>query len=119
MDSTLVQRDRPLLEAIGQGRPVDQLQDQRARAAGFLQAVDLSDVRVVQRGEDAGLPFEAGQPIRVGGERRGQHLQCDVAVEPRVAGPVHLAHAAGPERAGDVVGADPCPGRQRHGFCKW
>ena len=58
------------------------------QTAGLLDAVDLGDVRVVQRGEDAGLPLEARQPVRVGGERRGQHLQRHVAVEPRVAGAV-------------------------------
>ena len=110
----LVQGDRSLFEAFGEGRALDQLQDQRARAAGLLEAVDLGDVGVVQRGEDPGLSLEARQPVRVGGERLGQHLQRDVAVELRVAGAVHLAHAAGPERAGDVIGADPCSGRQGH-----
>ena len=31
-------------EAIGQRRPLDQLEDQRAEAVGFLEAVDRRDV---------------------------------------------------------------------------
>ena len=99
MDSTSSNGIGPLDETVGQGRALDQLQDQRARAAGLLEAVNLGDVRVVQRGEDAGLALEARQPVRVGGERLGQHLQRDVATELRVASAVDLAHAAGAEWA--------------------
>ena len=36
----------------------------------------------------------------------GQELQRHVATEPRVAGAVDLAHAAGAQQAGDLVGAE-------------
>ena len=35
-----------------------------------------------------------------------QHLDRDLASEPRVAGAIHLAHAAGAERGDDLVGAE-------------
>ena len=57
----------PLLES----GPLDQLQHQRPGAAVLLQAVDLRDVRVVERREQLGLALEPGQPVRVVGERVG------------------------------------------------
>ena len=74
---------------------LDQFHHQRPDAAVFFEAVDVGDVRVVQRRERLGFAGEPGQPFGVAGEAVGQHLQRDVAVELRVARPVDLAHAAG------------------------
>ena len=52
------------------------------------------------------LTLEALAELRIGGERVGQDLDRDGAVEPRVAGLVHLAHAAGAERRDDLVRAE-------------
>ena len=60
-----VNGDRPLGDAIRQGRPLDQFEDQRLRALRFFQAVDVPDVGMVQRGEDFGFALEASQPVRV------------------------------------------------------
>src|SRR5262249_10245991 len=52
------------------------------------------------------------------GERRRQHLDRHLALEPRVGGAVHLAHAALAELAGDLVGADARAGGDgRHRCC--
>ena len=77
----LIQRDRPLRDPISESRAFDQLQHQRPRALGFLDAVDGRDVGVVQAGEDLRLPREPGEPIRVIREGVGEDLQGDVAVE--------------------------------------
>ena len=63
---------------------------------------------MVQRGEDLGFPLEAGQLIRVGRERLGQHLERHVPVELRVAGLIHLAHAAPTNQADHFVRAERC-----------
>ena len=89
-----VDGDRPLRDAIREGRPLDQLQDQCPRPFGFLDAVDLRDVGMVEAGEDLSLPLEPGEPIRVAGEGIGQDLQGDIAVELRVGGLPDLAHPA-------------------------
>ena len=92
---------------------LDELHDQRATCRRpSLEAVDLRDVRVVERGERLRLALEAHQAIRIAGERRRQHLDGDVAIELRVAGAIHLAHAARAERAGHLERADPCTARQ-------
>ena len=60
-----VQRDRPFGDAISQGWPFNQFEDERLRAFGFLDPVDVPDVGVVQRGENLCLPLEPRQPIRI------------------------------------------------------
>ena len=51
--------------------------------------------------------WKRATPLGVLRERRGQHLDRDVAVELRVARAIDLAHAARADGAGDLVGADP------------
>ena len=86
----LIQRDRPLRDPLGEGRPLDQLQHERPRALGFLDAVDGGDVRVVEAGEDLRLPLEPGEAIRISREGVGEDLQRDLAVQLRVGGLIHL-----------------------------
>ena len=85
-----VDRDRPLRDAVRQRRPLDEFKDQRLDAVRLLQPVDAPDVGMVQRGEHLGLTLEAGQPVRVGGERLGENLERHVAVELGVAGLIDL-----------------------------
>ncbi len=60
----------------------------------------------IQRGQGLGLALKPRDPLRVGGERRGQDLDGDVAIEPRVPRPIHFAHAAGSEGRDDLVRAE-------------
>jgi len=57
----------------------------------LFDAVDLRDVRVVERCERACLALEAHQTVGIVGERLWQDLQRHVAVEPRIARAIHLA----------------------------
>ena len=77
---------------------LDELHDEGVDAVGVFEAVNDRDVRMVQRGEDFRFALESGHPFRVSRERLGQDLDGDVAIEPRVARPIHFAHAAGAER---------------------
>ena len=86
-----VERERTLRNAIGERRPFDQLQHQRADAVGFLNAVDGSDVGMIQRSEDVSLAFESREPIRVECEELWQDLDGDIASEFCVARSVDLA----------------------------
>ena len=49
------------------------------------------------------LAFESREPLWIGREYLWQDFDRDVALQPRIAGAIHLAHAAGSERAGDFV----------------
>src|SRR5450432_4796743 len=78
------------------GRPVHELHHQVIGA----DIVNLADVGMVQRGDGAGLAFEA---VGEGGLRK---LDGDRAVETRVAGLPHLAHAARAEGREQFVGSE-------------
>ena len=67
---------------------------------------------MIERGEDLRLALEAGEAVGIGGEGRWQELEGDVAVEPRVARAVDLAHAAGADCRDDLVWAQPAAWRQ-------
>ena len=64
----------------------------------LLDAVDLRDVRMVERRQRLRFALEATQSFRIGGEGLRQNLQRDVTIEPGVASPIDLAHSAGAER---------------------
>ena len=65
---------------------------------------------MVQGAGGARLLLEAAQPIRVGREGRGQHLDRDLAPEPRVPRAVDLAHPARAEGREHLVGAEASAG---------
>ena len=95
------------LEAIGERRPFDQLENQRRDAVGVFQAVDRADVRVIECRERPRFAREAGTAFWIGDEMWRQDLNRHVASELAVAGAIDLAHAAGAERRHDRVGPEP------------
>ena len=101
-----VDRDGPLRDPVRQGRPVDELEHECQAAVGIFQTVDAPDVGMVQRGEQPCLAPETGQPVGVGRERPGQHLERHVPVERGIAGAVDLAHSALAYLGGDRIRAE-------------
>jgi len=74
-----------------------------------LQLWYLSEIAMqgmVERREGLGFAPEARQPIGVAHHFGGQHLDGHRAVELRVRGPIHLAHAARAEWSCDLVGPE-------------
>ena len=109
----LVERNRATRDALRQIVALDQFHHERAvTPPALLQAVDCSDVRMVQRGEDFRFALEARKPLGVTSDRRRQDLDRDLALQLRVGRPIHLAHAAGADRGGDFVGTEACAGDQ-------
>lgn len=70
---------------------------------------------MIQRRDRAGFAIEPFEQVGVGGELFGENLDCDRAIEPRVAGPVHFAHATGPDRRHNLVRSESSTRRERHG----
>ena len=68
MSQRLVERKRPVLEALGEGRPFDQFHDERA----IFHAVDRGDVGMVQRRQHLRLAREARQAVGVLAKSSGQ-----------------------------------------------
>ena len=86
----------------------------RLGALGFLQAVDVPDVGMVQRGEHLGFALATGQAVGVGGEGVGQDLERHVPVELGVARAVDLPHSAAADLGGDGIRAEGGARLKRH-----
>ena len=81
--------------------------------------MDVRDVRVVQAGEDLGLPLEPGEPVGVSGEGVGEDLQRDLAVKLGVGGLPHLSHAPLADESGHVVVPEAGADGQGHDLSCW
>ena len=77
--------------------------------------VNRNNHRMIQRGRRLRLAAEAVLERRVAGQIAAQHLDGDVAVEPDVAGPVDLGHAAVAEHLAEPVAAGEQPDTGRLG----
>ncbi len=116
----LIERDPGSAQGHLSERPaIDQLHYQRQHAAAFLDAVNLRDVRVVERREDVRLTLEACNAVSVAGERARQDLDGDVALETSVAGFVDFAHAAFTQRVEDFVLVEPRATGKEHGLADY
>ena len=82
---------------------VDQLHHERTAPAVLLEAVDLGDVRMIQRREQLRLALEARQPFGIAREQIRQHFDRDVAIEPRVGRAIDLALTARAEEGLNLV----------------
>ena len=61
---------------------------------------------MVERGQHLRLSAEARQAVGVVGNGGQQHLDRDVAIQLRIAGPIHLPHATRAEGGEDFVRTD-------------
>ena len=68
----------PARDASASVGALDELHHERGCAAGFFEAMDLRDVRMVERARSLGFALKPGEPLRIGGERFGQDLDRDV-----------------------------------------
>ena len=115
----LVDRERAACRAAcGERLAFEILQDEEVDAVLLADVEQRADVRVAERRDRARLALEALAQLRIAGERRGQDLDRDHAIEPGIARPIHFAHAARADEGDDFVGAELCPGRQRHGLAR-
>ncbi len=103
--------------------PIDELHHQRpnlfaARARPLLDAVDLRDVRVIERRERLCLALEPRQPFRVAREDVRQHFERDIAIQAGVARAKDLAHATSADGVEHLVRAEPGASCDRHRLMK-
>ena len=95
-----------MCNAISERRPFDQLKHQGPSAFCFFKTVDRGNARMVQAGEHLRFPLEAGEPIRIRGERFGQDLERDLPIELGIGGLIDLAHPALTNEGSHVVVAE-------------
>jgi hypothetical protein len=72
-------------------------------------------VRVIQRGHGERFAREALASIGVGRCDVGEHFECDLALQSRIACPIDLAHPAGAKQRHDFVRTELSARAQRHG----
>ena len=107
--------DRAGRQALAQRVALEQLRDGIDDVVRRAEFVDREDVRVRERGDCLGFALEARQRLRIPREQVGQQLDRHVAIEPRVARAIDLAHASRAEGRLDDIWADASAGAQWHG----
>jgi hypothetical protein len=78
-------------QCLGQRSPLHQLHRQEDRCSRIFDGVDGDDVRVIERGHGERLAREALAAIGVDRCDVGEHFECDLALQSRIACPIDLA----------------------------
>jgi hypothetical protein len=94
-----VERNWSLRDAIRDRRSFHQLHHQRHGPARSFQTVNVRDVRMIQSGEDFCFTLESGKPVRIGGDRRRQHLDRNLAFQVGIRRAKHFALPPAPSGA--------------------
>jgi hypothetical protein len=102
------------MKTLSQCLAFEQLRHDERTTLGLTDIVDADDARVVQAAGRACLELEAVEHIGIGGGRRGEYFNGDVAAEAFVSGPVDFAHRSGAERSNDFIRAEAHAGVQPH-----
>src|ERR1700681_2736335 len=82
-------------------------------ARRFADVVNRANVWMIERRSGARFALEAF-PRGIRRKRLGQHFNGDVAIQPRVAGAIYLAHAAFADGRKDFIRAEFVAHRKRH-----
>ena len=106
----VVERNGTLCDAVRERRSFDQFQHESCNAVRFFEAVDAADVWMIQGRERLRFTLKASDTFGIVGERLGQDLDRDVAIEPRIARAIHLAHPAHADLGRDLVGTETSTG---------
>ena len=109
-----IERQPVALQPMGQRGPFEELHDEVVDAVLAADVEHGADVRVAQRGQGSGFPFEPCFQIRSISDVRCQGFHRNGATEAGVAGSIHLSHSAGPNQRNDLVRTEQGAGRQRH-----
>jgi hypothetical protein len=101
----LVERQRALLEPVGERLALEQLHDEEVGVAVLPHVEEGADVGVVEGGDGLRLALEARAALLVLGEGGGEDLDRDGAVEAGVPAAPDLAHPAGADRRQQLASA--------------
>jgi hypothetical protein len=93
------------------------LQHDVVELAVAADVVNRTDVRIVERRNRPRLLLETLTRLRIRGERPGQDLDGDCAIEPCIARPIHLAHATFADGTDDFIGAESGARIEGHVHC--
>jgi hypothetical protein len=94
-----------IAKALTKGLAVEQLGDEVRRALMSSDVVNDQNVGMIEGAGRAGLLLEALQADRIGCERTGENLDCDLAIQAGIAGAIHFAHATSADWRMDLIGS--------------
>ncbi len=95
--------DGALLDPGAERLPLEQFHDGHRHAVDDGELMNRQNAGMRERGNRPRLGFESPPHLGVGRDVRGHHLDRHVAIEPRVAGAIDLAHAARTDGLDDLV----------------
>ena len=110
----LVERQAAFVQAFSEGFALQILHDDVVGAVLLAHIVEMADVGMAERGDGSCFAVKSLPGFGTPGKMRGQNLDRDGAVEPRIARAIHLAHAACAERLDDFVRTEFGPRREPH-----
>jgi hypothetical protein len=106
-------RERPIGERLSQRAALDPLHRDPGDAVFLADVVDGHDRRVIERRGRSCLELEAAPQRRIADPLRRDHLQRDLASQPRVAAAIDFAHSADADQPLDAVRTEAVARRQR------
>ena len=107
-------RQRAALQPVAKRLALQELRNKVRRSVVQPHLVHGQNIGVIQGGRRTRLLFETAQPVRLGRRKPRQNLDGDVAIQPRVPGAIHLAHASRPNERNDFVVIDELVRTERH-----
>ena len=99
----LLEGQRALPQAVLQGFAFQAFHHEKIDAVLAADVIKRADIRMLQRRNRLGLALETLPGFGIIRKTGGQDLDRHSAVEPGVAGAVHLSHSASTERSQDFV----------------
>src|SRR5262245_11407816 len=100
--------------AISERQSLDELHRKRRTALPSIDAVDLRDVRMIERGQYFRLSLKSCEAASIVGKVQREYLQGDVTFQVEISGAVDLAHPARTDQADDFVRPKACTAGNRH-----
>src|ERR1700686_1418079 len=101
-----VQRHRTLTKALGESLTFEELHDQVVDAIVRADVIEMTNVRMVQRGNGPGLALHALLEFRRRRKMRSENFNRDRAVQAGIQRTVDFPHSAGAQRRLDFIGAE-------------
>src|ERR1700686_3983522 len=101
-----VQRHRTLTKARGESFAFEELHDQVIGAILRADVIEMTNVRMVQRGNGPGLALHALLEFRRRRKMRSENFDRDRAIQTGIQRTVNFPHSAGAQRRLDFIGAE-------------
>ena len=110
----LVERERALLQTLGQRLPFEVLHDEEVDSILLTNVVEGTNVRMVECGHGAGFALEALATLRIRCNVREQDFDRDIATKASVSCSIDFSHSTRPNEREDLVRAETGARRKRH-----